>query len=76
MTELFPASCRIYSLDGSEIKPSQSPQLDFSGPAGGMEKRIALQGVQRKLCCVEAPIAISLWEHLMGADISQPYPKG
>lgn len=59
MPELFPTSAKVYRLDGSEMKPSQSPQLGFSERAvtqgrpakGGMEKRIALQGVPRKLRC-------------------------
>lgn len=72
MTELFPTSCKIYSLDGSEMKPSQSPQLGFSEPAvkqilakGGVEKRIGPQEAQR----------ISPCEHLMGTDVFYPYLK-
>ena len=83
MPELFPTSCKIYRFDGSEMKPSQSPQLGFSEPAvkqgpakGGTEKRIALQGVQRKLRCCRSTNSNLIVRASDGNWHLSAFPKG
>lgn len=54
----------------------QVPNLTFLGQLEARRRELHCKGCKENCAAVEAPIAMSSWEHLMRADISQPYPKG